>query len=126
MKLKTELLSSKGGKNLMVCGCVAAINENNEGGHGTHGNSGRDACQDETHKWAEVLVHKLAGNVYDLQPTEKVIRYHHMSLGFPIKCNLLKAVTHRNLVTFPRLIASAVNEYFPKSDEMQKGHMKQQ
>ena len=105
---------------------MAAINENNEEGHGTHGNSGGDACQNETHKWAEVLAHKMVRNVYDLRSTEKVTRYPHMSQGFPVKYTLLKAVKCGNPVTFPGLTASAVNKYFPESDETQKGHMKQQ
>ena len=78
------------------------------------------------HEWAEVVVHKFAGNVYDLPSTEKVIRYHHASLGFPMKSTLLKAVKHGNLLSFPGLTTNAINDYFPKSDETQKGHMKQQ
>ncbi|KAL7476337.1 hypothetical protein ACHAW6_002206 [Cyclotella cf. meneghiniana] len=67
-------------------------------GHGTDENSGAVTCQDEAHKLAEMLVHELDGNVYDFPSTEKVIRYHH----------------------------DAINEFFPESNETQKGHMKQQ
>ena len=72
------------------------------------------------------MVHELAGNVYDLPSTETVIRYHHASLGFPVKSTFLKAVKHGNLLSFPGLTTNAINDYFPKSDETQKGHMKQQ
>ncbi|KAL7489379.1 hypothetical protein ACHAW6_014974 [Cyclotella cf. meneghiniana] len=91
---------------------VAVGGNNNENGDG---NTRSGACQDEAHEWAEVVVHELAGNVYDLPSTEKVIRYHHVSLGFP----------HGNLVSFPGLTTNAFNDYFPESDETQKGHMKE-
>ena len=105
---------------------VAAINDNNESGYRTDGNSGTCACHNEAHERAKVLVHELARNVYHLPSMEKVIKYHHASLGFSIKHTLLKVVKHGNLVIFPRLTASAINELFPEFDETQKRHMRHQ
>jgi hypothetical protein len=63
-------------------------------------------------------------NVYELPSTKEVI-CQHTALGFLTKASLLNAICHKNLVTFPGMIADNVNKSFPKSDKTQKGHMKQ-
>ena len=83
-------------------------------------NAAATACEC---KWVSVT--EVAGSVYDLPSIEAVIRYLHASLGFPTKNTLLRAIKHGNLSSFPGLTASAVTKYFPKSDETQKGHMRQ-
>jgi hypothetical protein len=64
-------------------------------------------------------------NAYDLPSTKEVIRFLHAMLRFPTKATLLTAIRNKNLVTFPGLTTDNVNKFFPESDEMQKGRMKQ-
>jgi hypothetical protein len=75
--------------------------------------------------WTVPLAEEKALNVYELPSTKEVIRFGHAALGFPMKPSLLDAICHKNLVTFPGMTVDNVNKFFPESDEMQKGHMKQ-
>ena len=74
-------------------------------------------CND---KW----MHRIQ-NVYELPSTEKIIRFLRAELGFPTKAMLLMAIKNGNLTTFLGLTYGALSRFFPKSDKMQKGHMKQ-
>jgi hypothetical protein len=75
--------------------------------------------------WTVPLTEEKALSVYELPSTKEVIRFEHAALGFPTKATLLDAIRHKNLVTFPGMTVENVNKFFPESDEMQKGHMKQ-
>ena len=117
---------SKGGKNLMVCSCgklqslmtlmrvamglmetVEAINVMLK-------------LMSEPRCW---LMNWL--EMYNLPSMEKVIQYHHVSLGFPIKCTLLKAVKHGSLVTFHQHPVQSTNNFLIlmrcKSNTRKKG-----
>jgi len=43
-----------------------------------------------------------------------------------VESEWIKAIKAGNYITWPELTAEAVHKHFPESDEMQKGHMKQQ
>ncbi len=64
-------------------------------------------------------------SVFDLPNTKEVVRFLHASLGTPTRATLLTAAQNGNLVTFPSMTPENISWYFPKSDETQKGHMKQ-
>ena len=64
-------------------------------------------------------------NIYELPLTKEVIQFGHAGLGFPTKASLFNAICHKNIITFPGLTADNVNKFFPESNEIQKGHMKQ-
>ena len=65
-------------------------------------------------------------NIDKLPSTEKVITFLHAVWGFPTEATFIKAINKNNLTTFPGLIAAAITNFFPESDETQKGHMRQQ
>ena len=67
----------------------------------------------------------LATNMYKLPSTVEVVRFLHVALGFPMKQTLLTAVRKGNLATFSGLMVENINKFFPESDEVQKGHMRQ-
>jgi hypothetical protein len=75
--------------------------------------------------WRVPLAEEKALNVYKLPSTKEVIRFEHAALGFPPKSSLVEAIHNKNLVTFPGMSADNVNNFFPGSDETQKGHMRQ-
>ncbi len=75
--------------------------------------------------WTIPLAEEKALNVYELPSTKEVIRFEHAALGFPTKATLLEAICNKNLATFPDMSADNVNKFFPESDKMQKGHMRQ-
>ena len=64
-------------------------------------------------------------NVYELPSTEKAIRFLHAAAGFPPKVTWLKAIRAGNYDSWPMISIRNVNKYFPESNEMQKGHMRQ-
>jgi hypothetical protein len=67
-----------------------------------------------------------ANNLYDLSLTKESIRYLHASAGHPVKDTWPKAINAENFTTWPGLSVKAVHEYFPESDETERGHMKKQ
>ncbi len=75
--------------------------------------------------WTALLAEEKALNVYELPSTKEVIRFEHAALGFPSKSTLLEAIRNKNLVTFPGMSADNVNNFFPESNQTQKGHMRQ-
>ena len=78
--------------------------------------------------WHKPPLHSsdLASNVYELPSTPETVRFLHAALESPTKATLLTAILHGNLITFPGLINDSVTNFFPKSPETQKGHMRQQ
>ncbi len=75
--------------------------------------------------WTVPLAEEKALNIYELPSTKEVIRFGHAALGFLMKASLLEAIRHNNLVTFPGMTVDHVNKFFPRSNETQKGHMRQ-
>lgn len=61
-------------------------------------------------------------NVFELSKQPEIIRYYHAAAGFPTKPTWIKAINAGNYVTWPGLTATAVQKYFPESDEEKKGH----
>ena len=63
--------------------------------------------------------HHIIYNVYELPSTNKSFStYVHHS-------KWIKAINHGNLAIFPGLTIEVINEFFPESDETQKGYTKQ-
>jgi hypothetical protein len=65
-------------------------------------------------------------NVYKLPSIEPTIRYLHAAAGFPVEKMWLKAIRQGNYNSWPLINITNVACYFPKSEEMQKGHMRNQ
>jgi hypothetical protein len=65
-------------------------------------------------------------NVYELPSVEPSIRYLHGAAGFPTKPSWLKVIRRGNYNSWPLFNVKNVAKYFPKSEEMQKGHMQDQ
>ncbi|KAL7489644.1 hypothetical protein ACHAW6_015927 [Cyclotella cf. meneghiniana] len=92
-------------------------------------------CRDKNRLWhialtepTSTLRHPVGhciNNVYDLPSAAHLVRYLHAALNFPTKNTLLAAICNGNLTTFPGLTSVNVMKKFPKSEETQKGHMKQ-
>ena len=67
-----------------------------------------------------------ASNVYNLPSIAQTIKYLHAAVGYPVEDTWINAINAGNYTTWPGITAAAVGKHFPKSDEMQKGQMKQQ
>ena len=80
---------------------------------------------DETKISQNIDVAETAMSVYDLPNTKEVVRFLHAVLGTPTRATLLTAAQHGNIVTLPGMTPEIISRHFPKSDETQKGHMKQ-
>ncbi len=65
-------------------------------------------------------------NVYELPSVKPSIQYLHGAAGFPTKPSWLKAIRRGNYNSWPLLNVKNVAKYFPKLEEMQKGHMQGQ
>ena len=50
----------------------------------------------------------------------------HAVCGYPVKTTWVKAVKAGSFVDWPLLTVKNINKYYPKTDEMPKGHMNQQ
>ena len=61
-------------------------------------------------------------NVYTLRTHPEMVRYLHTEAGFPTKITWLKAIKKDFFTSWPGLTATAVERYFPESEETQKGH----
>ena len=91
-------------------------------------------CRDKNGPWriplteCTSILHNPVGhcinNIYDLPSTVHSVQYIHVALSFPTKNMLLTEIHNGYLNTFPGLASTNVMKHFPKSDEMQKGHMK--
>ena len=63
---------------------------------------------------------------YELPSIEPEIRYLHGAAGFPPKYTWTKSIRKGNYPTWPLLTIRNVNKFFLKSEETQKGHMRNQ
>ena len=71
------------------------------------------------------IITSAAHNPYDLPILEALVRYMHAAAGFTVKSTWLKAIKKGNFSTWPGLIYSNTEKYFPQSVETLKGHMVQ-
>ncbi len=67
---------------------------------------------------------ETVSNVYNLPLILQAIAYLHAVPGFPVKETWVRAINNGNYVTWSGLTTEMVNKHFPKSVEMQKGHLK--
>ena len=67
-------------------------------------------------------------NVVELPSIAPTVRYLHGSVGFPVKSTWLAAIREPNnaYVTWPLINIKNVTNHFPRSEERQLGHMKNQ
>jgi hypothetical protein len=65
-------------------------------------------------------------NVHKLPSIEPTIRYLHEAAGVWVEKTWLKAIRQGNYNSWPLINITNVARYFPKSEEMQKGHMRSQ
>ncbi len=64
--------------------------------------------------------------IFNLPSAHETFLWYHTSAGFPTKETFIDAVLNGNCATWPKLMVTLVNSYFPDSDETFKGHMKGQ
>ncbi len=62
-------------------------------------------------------------NVYELSSIEPTNSYLHTAAGFQVERMWLKVIRRGNYNSWPLVNITNVVPYFPKSEEMQKGHM---
>ncbi len=74
----------------------------------------------------QIIGQEYIHNVYELPSIEPAIRYLHAAAGFPVEETWLKAIRGWNYNSWPLIKITNVARYFPKSEEMQKGHMRGQ
>ena len=55
---------------------------------------------------------------------EPAIRYLHVAARFPTKATWLTAIRKVNFLSWPLLNVKNVHNYFPKSEEIQRGRMR--
>jgi hypothetical protein len=65
-------------------------------------------------------------NVYELPSVKPNIQYLHGAAGFPTRASWLKAIRHRNYLSWPLINVKNITKFFPQSEETQKGHMQGQ
>jgi len=65
-------------------------------------------------------------NVHNLPSISQTIKYHHASVGYPVKDTWITGINTGNYATWPVITSTVVRKHFPESDETQKGHMKRQ
>ncbi len=61
-------------------------------------------------------------NVFELKTTPELVRYHHVSAGFPTKLQWIAAIKNKQYASWPGLSVDAAWQHFPESDETHKGH----
>jgi hypothetical protein len=61
-------------------------------------------------------------NVFELKTTPELVRYHHVSAGFPTKPQWIAAIKNKHFASWPGLSVDAAWRHFPELDETHKGH----
>jgi hypothetical protein len=61
-------------------------------------------------------------SVYELKTQPKFVCYNHAAAGFSTKPTWLKAIKNKQFVSWPDLMANAVDKHYPKSEKTHKGH----
>jgi len=75
---------------------------------------------------AQAASHETINIIFDLPSARDIFLCYHASVGFPTKATFIDAVRNRNYSTWPKLMVTLINRYFPDSDETIKGHLKGQ
>ena len=65
-------------------------------------------------------------NAYDIPSTKEFVFYLHAAVGFLVQEIWIDAIKAGKYTTWPGINVKTVNQYFPESEETQKGHMKKQ
>lgn len=63
-------------------------------------------------------------NVYELKNQTEIVRYYHITAGFPNKATWLQVIKKGFFITWPGLTYNAIQKYFPELEETQKVHMR--
>ncbi len=66
---------------------------------------------------------KTLNVIFDLPSTRKTFLWYHASTLFPTKATFTVAVCNGNYATWPKLMVTLINRYFPDLDETTKGHL---
>ena len=69
---------------------------------------------------------KTLNIIFNLPSARETFLWYHASAGFPTKATFMDTVHNGNYSTWPKLIVTLINRYFPDSDETIKGHLKGQ
>ncbi|KAL7542018.1 hypothetical protein ACHAWF_007069, partial [Thalassiosira exigua] len=85
-----------------------------------------DDCWTEGQKVEHVLPKEQVNNLFNLPSTEQRVDYIHACLGFPTKAAMLSATRAGRLLTIPFATVANINEFYPETNEMPKGHLDQQ
>jgi hypothetical protein len=64
--------------------------------------------------------------IFNLPSACETFLWYHASTGFPTKATFIDAVRNGNYSTWPKLMVTLINRYFPDSDKTIKGHLKGQ
>jgi hypothetical protein len=75
----------------------------------------------EQHKILETI-----NVIFDLPRLRKTFLWYHASAGFPPKETFIDNVRNRNCATWPKMMVTLINCYFPDLDKTVKGHLKGQ
>jgi hypothetical protein len=69
---------------------------------------------------------KTINVIFDLPSSNKTFLWYHASVGFPPKETFIDAIRNGNYATWPKLMVTLINQYYPNSDEIVKGYLKGQ
>ncbi len=69
---------------------------------------------------------KTINVIFDLPSSCKTFLWYHASARFPPKETFIDAVCNGNYATWPKLMVTLINQYYPNSDKTVKGHLKGQ
>jgi hypothetical protein len=65
---------------------------------------------------------KTINVIFDLPSSGKTFLWYHASAGVPPKETFIDAICNRNYATWPKLMVTLINHYYPDSDKTVKGH----
>ncbi len=69
---------------------------------------------------------KTINVIFNLPSSRESFLWYHTSAGFPLKKTFIDAVRNGNYATWPKLMVTLINQYYPNSDKTVKGHLKGQ
>ncbi len=69
---------------------------------------------------------KMINVIFDLPSSCKTFLWYHTSARFPPKETFIDAVRNGNYATWPKLMMTFINQYYPHSDKTVKGHVRGQ
>jgi len=67
---------------------------------------------------------KTINVIFSLPSSCETFLWYHTSAGFPPKETFIDAVCNGNYATWPKLMVSIINQYYPDSDKTVKEHLK--